>query len=53
MLKDDKEPLVPRRDLCLINYSNQYIKGQKRELEEDGMEDIKEDCKKLIIISTF
>jgi hypothetical protein len=28
-------PLVPRRDLCIINYTNQYIKGQKRELDDE------------------
>lgn len=37
-------PFVPRRDLTLINYTNQYIKGQKREIDdelddEDGLMD--------------
>jgi hypothetical protein len=28
-------PFVPRRDLTLINYTNQYIKGQKREIDDE------------------
>lgn len=38
LIKSD-EALVPRRDLTLINYTNQYIKGQKREFEEEEDED--------------
>lgn len=34
LVKPD-EPLIPRRDLSVINYTNQYIKGQKREFDEE------------------